>query len=257
MHRFFLPPEHCRESSFCLTGDEAHHARHVVRVRPGERVAVLDGAGHEFLCEAQGYDRDEVRLTVIEKRFQPAPSSSITLLQAVPKGKLMEVIIQKATELGAFRIVPLLSERVVARLDDREGARKAGKWRLVAREALKQCGSAWAPTVDLPLTPNQFLARQESFELALIASLESGSRSAREYFRAFEAERRRMPRSVCVWVGPEGDFTPAETEAIKAHGALPITLGRLVLRVETAAIYCLSILNHELQPPAAPDLSVS
>ena len=257
MHRFFLPPEHCQNASLCLTGDEAHHARHVVRVRPGERVAVVDGAGHEFLCEVQGYDRDTARLTVVEKRFQPAPASQITLLQAVPKGKLMEAIIQKATELGAFRIVPLLTERVVARLDHEEGRRKAEKWRLVAREALKQCGSAWLPTVEQPMTPNQFLARKESFELALVASLESGSRPTREYFRAFEVERRRMLRSVCVWVGPEGDFTPAETAVIKSHGVLPITLGRLVLRVETAAIYCLSILNHELQAPAAPDPSRS
>jgi 16S rRNA (uracil1498-N3)-methyltransferase len=257
MHRFFLPPEQCREASLCLTGDEAHHARHVVRVRHGERVAVVDGTGHEFLCELEGYDHDKARLNVVEKRIHPAPPSPVTLLQAVPKGKLMEAIIQKATELGAFRIVPVLAERVVARLDAREGARKAEKWRLVAREAIKQCGSAWMPTVELPLTPKQFLARNESFDLALIASLESGSRPARDYFRAFEMERRPRPRSVCVWVGPEGDFTPAETEAIKSHGALPITLGRLVLRTETAAIYCLSILNHELQSPADPDYSVS
>jgi 16S rRNA (uracil1498-N3)-methyltransferase len=257
MHRFFLPPEHCQNASLCLTGDEAHHALHVVRVRPGERVAVVDGAGHEFLCEVQGYDRDTARLTVVEKHFQSAPSSQITLLQGVPKGKIMEAIIQKATELGAFRIVPLLSERVVTRLDDKEGRRKAEKWRSVAREALKQCGSAWLPTVELPMTPNQFLAHNESFELALVASLESGSRPAREYFRALEVEHRQMPKSVGVWVGPEGDFTPAETQAIKSHGVLPITLGRLVLRVETAAIYCLSILNHELQAPAAPDPSRS
>ena len=257
MHRFFLPPEHCQNASLCLTGDEAHHARHVVRVRPGERVAVVDGAGHEFLCEVQGYDRDTARLTVVEKHFQSAPSSQITLLQGVPKGKIMEAIIQKATELGAFRIVPLLSERVVTRLDDKEGRRKAEKWRSVAREALKQCDSAWLPTVELPMTPNQFLAHNESFELALVASLESGSRPAREYFRALEVEHRQMPKSVGVWVGPEGDFTPAETQAIKSHGVLPITLGRLVLRVETAAIYCLSILNHELQAPAAPDPSRS
>ena len=246
MHRFFLPPEQCQDACLCLTGEEAHHARHVVRVRPDERVTVLDGAGREFLCEVQGYDGGNARLTVVEKHLQPAPPSQITLLQAVPKGKLMEAIIQKATELGAFRIVPVLSERVVARFDEKEGARKAEKWRLVAREAIKQCGSAWLPTVELPLTPSQFLARNESLELALIASLASGSRPARDYFRAFEMERQRMPKSICIWVGPEGDFTPAETEAIKSRGALPITLGRLVLRAETAAIYCLSIINHEL-----------
>jgi 16S rRNA (uracil1498-N3)-methyltransferase len=209
----------------------------------------VDGAGREFLCEVQEYAGDKARLAVVEKHFQPDPPCRLTLVQAVPKGKLMEAIIQKATELGASSIVPLLSERVVAQLDDRDAAHKAAKWRLVAREAIKQCGSAWLPAVEQPLTPNQFLARNESFELPLIASLESGSRPAREYFRAFHAKCDRMPASVVVWIGPEGDFTRAETETIRAHGALPITLGRLILRTETAAVYCLSIINYELQSP--------
>jgi 16S rRNA (uracil1498-N3)-methyltransferase len=249
MHRFYLPPEQCKEISLLLTGREAHHARHVVRVRRGERIAVVDGAGHELLCDLQAYEGDHARLAVVERRFQPAPASRLTLLQAVPKGKIMEAIIQKATELGSFRVVPLLSERVVAQLDEESAAHKAAKWRLVAIEAIKQCGSAWLPEVEPLMTPQQFLARNESFELPLIASLESGSRPAREYFRAFHTQHHRMPGSVCVWVGPEGDFSQTETETIKAHGALPITLGRLVLRTETAALYCLSVLNYELQLP--------
>ena len=247
MHRFYLPPEQCQEPALFLTGREAHHARHVLRIQRGECVTVLDGAGQEFVCEVQEYDHDKARLTVSERHFQPAPLGQITLLQAVPKGKIMEAIIQKATELGAFRIVPVLSERVVAQLDVEDAARKAAKWRVTAVEAIKQCGSPWLPRVEQPLTPSQFLARNESFELPFIASLEDGSRPARECFRDFHAKRGRMPGSVCVWVGPEGDFTPAETEAIKSHGALPITLGRLILRAETAAIYCLSVLNYELQ----------
>ena len=233
-----------------LTASEAHHARHVLRIQRGERLTVLDGAGQEFLCEVQEYLNDKARLTVGERRFHPAPPGQITLLQAVPKGKIMEAIIQKATELGAFRIVPVLAERVVAQLDEKDSARKAAKWRLTAIEAIKQCGSAWLPRVEPPLTPSQFLARNECFELLLVASLETGSRPAREYFRDFQSKHGRMPRSVCVWVGPEGDFTPAETEAIKSHGALPITLGKLILRAETAAIYCLSVLNYELQSPS-------
>ena len=250
MHHFFLPPDQCHGASLVLGGSEAHHARHVVRIRPGERVTVVDGAGQALLCEMQEYDGDQVRLAVLEKHRQPAPPGRLTLLQAVPKGKLMETIIQKATELGVARIVPLLSERVVAQLDEAAAARKAHKWRPVALEAIKQCGSAWLPVVEPPVTPARFLARQERFELSLIASLEKGSRPARDYLRAFRDQRGRNPESVCVWVGPEGDFTPAETEAIQLHGALPITLGRLVLRCETAAIYCLSILHYELQPPS-------
>ena len=237
-----------------LTGREAHHAQHVVRIRRGERVAVLDGAGLECLCEVQEFDRHRVRLAVIEKRIHPAPPCRVTLVQAVPKGKIMEAIIQKATELGVFRIVPLLTERVVPQLEDKAGAHKTEKWQLVAVEAIKQCGSAWLPTVEPPLTPNQFLARAESFDMSLIASLQSGSRPAREYFRASHAKLGRMPKSIAVWVGPEGDFTPAETELVKANGVLPITLGRLVLRTETAAIYCLSVISYELQSPPADEV---
>ena len=249
MRRFYLPSGQCQGATLLLTGREARHARQVVRVRRGERVAVLDGVGHEFLCNVEDYDRDQVRLRVGETHSHPPPPCRVTLLQAVPKGKIIESIIQKATELGAFRVVPLLSERVVAQLDEKGAAHKTEKLQLVAIEAIKQCGSPWLPQVEPPLTPNQFLARKEQFELPLIASLQSGSRSPREYFRAFHAQHGRSPESVCVWVGPEGDFTPAETEAIQLHGALPITLGHLVLRTETAAIYCLSVLDYELQSP--------
>jgi 16S rRNA (uracil1498-N3)-methyltransferase len=247
MHRFYLPPEQCRETSLLLTDREAHHALHVVRVHQGEEVTVLDGKGHQILCEVKECERDTVRLAVIEKRFQPAPPSQVTLLQALPKGKIMDAIVQKGTELGVSRIVPLLTERVVGQVDGKEAVHKAEKWRLIAREAVKQCGAAWLPEVEPPLALDQFLARRESFELPLIASLEADSRPAREYFHRFHEQYGRLPHSLCVYVGPEGDFTPAETKAVKSHGARPITLGRLVLRAETAAIYCLSILNYELQ----------
>jgi 16S rRNA (uracil1498-N3)-methyltransferase len=247
MHRFYLPSERCQEPALFLTGREAHHARHVLRLQRGERVTVLDGAGQEFVCAVQDYDRDKARLVVSERRQHPPPPGQITLLQALPKGRIMEAIIQKATELGASRIVPVLSERVVAQLDEDDADRKTAKWRLTAIEAIKQCGNPWLPRVEPPITPSQYLARNDSCELPLIASLQTGSCPAREYFRDFHTRHGRMPGSVCVWVGPEGDFTPAETEAIKSHGSLPITLGPLILRSETAAIYCLSVLSYELQ----------
>ena len=247
MHRFYLPPKECQSVPLSLTGREAHHALHVLRLRPKEKVIVLDGAGSEFLCEAGEPERENVRLSVVQKNFFPPPTHQITLLQAIPKGKIIESIIQKATELGAARIVPLISERVASQLDDESAAMKVEKWRVVAIEAIKQCGAAWLPNVEAPMTPKAFLTRAEKFELPMIASLQSDGRHPRKYFQSFYAEHQRLPRSVCVWVGPEGDFTPAEMGAIKSAGALPITLGRLVLRSETAAVYCLSVLNYELQ----------
>ena len=247
MHRFYLPPEHCRAAALTLRGGEAHHALRVLRVRDGERVVVLDGAGQELHCAVIGQKRDAISLEVVERKTFPPLPCAITLLQAIPKGKIFESITQKATELGVARIVPILSERVVTHLDSGSAEAKAEKWQQVAVEAIKQCGSAWLPSVEAPVTVKDFLAQPESFELPLVGCLENGSRHPRVWFEKFFAEHRRAPKSIGVWVGPEGDFSAAEYAAIQGAGARPITLGPLVLRVETAATYCLSVLNYELR----------
>jgi 16S rRNA (uracil1498-N3)-methyltransferase len=246
MHRFYLPPAECKTAPLTLAGREAHHALHVLRMRKGDQVTILDGAGREFLCAVENFDRDKIQLAAVQTKTIPAPPCPITLLQAVPKGKIIESIIQKATELGVARIVPLLTERVVMDLDDKHAARKTEKWQQVAIEAIKQCGAAWLPRVEVPMTPKEFLARAEKFELPFIASLQPGAQHPRQYLERFQAQHGRKPQSACVWIGPEGDFTAAEVDAIIAAGALPITLGKLVLRVETAAMYCLSVLNYEV-----------
>jgi 16S rRNA (uracil1498-N3)-methyltransferase len=246
MHRFYLPPERCAGTALRLDGREAHHALHVLRLKHGELVAVLDGIGNEFMCTVQDAARNAVTLSVSLKNFVPAPPCSVTLLVGVPKGKIIESIIQKAVELGARRIVPILSERVVTQLDGEDAENKRDKWQAVAIEAIKQCGATWLPNVETPVTIEQFLARKEKFDLSLVGSLQKERRHPREALREFEAQHGRLPQSVGVWIGPEGDFTPEEVKAIQNSGAQPISLGRLVLRVETAAVYCLSILNYEL-----------
>ena len=252
MHRFYLLPDQCQSATLVLAEREAHHARHVLRLRNGDLVAVLDGQGTQFLCEVLEGGRNQVELTVLERKTIPAPPCRITLLQGLPKGKIFDSIIQKATELGTHRIVPLLTERVSARVDDANASHKADKWRLTAVEAIKQCGAAWLPRVETPLTPEQFLERREQFDLALIASLQPGSRPAKERFNAFVSDKGTNPKTVAIWIGPEGDFTSSEVAAIVEAGTQPISLGRLVLRCETAAIYCLAVVNHEVAlPPEA------
>lgn len=247
MHRFYLTPGACNGSTLVLTDGEAHHALHVLRVRPGARVTILDGAGQEFLCEVEATERAQLRLQILERKVDAASRCEITLCQALPKGKIIESIIQKATELGVSKIVPLLSERVVADIDEKGARDKQAKWQGVAVEAIKQCGSPWLPQVCLPATPADFLARTEHVELALIASLQPGSRHPREYFDAFRQKNGRAPQSIQIWIGPEGDFTTGEVGKVEAAGVFPITLGPRVLRTETAAIYCLSVINYELR----------
>lgn len=229
-----------------LSGREAHHALHVLRVRTGEQVMILDGGGQELLCEVEATERARVKLQVLERKVYPAPPCPITLCQGLPKGKIIDAIIQKATELGAWRIVPLLSERVVSDLDEQTARDKQAKWQNVAIEAIKQCGSPWLPLVCRPMTPAGFLSHPERAELALVASLQPDSRHPRDHFNAFRRKHGRSPKSIQIWIGPEGDFTRDEVAQIQAGAALPITLGPRVLRTETAAIYCLSVVNYEL-----------
>src|ERR1017187_2594395 len=151
MHRFYLPPGDCKTGSFSLTGREAHHASRVLRVRRGDEVVVLDGAGTEFLCYVEEPRRDSVQLVVAKKNLIPRLPYQITLLQAVPKGKIIESIIQKAVELGVHRVVPLLTEHVVTRLDNRDAADKRTKWQQVTIEAIKQFGAAWLPKIEAPM----------------------------------------------------------------------------------------------------------
>jgi 16S rRNA (uracil1498-N3)-methyltransferase len=246
MHRFFLPPEQCRGASLTLVEAEAHHALHVVRVARGDRVAVLDGAGRQFLCEVAGLARHEVILVVREQTELPRLPHRVTLVQAVAKARSMEWIVQKATELGASRIVPILAERSVPQVGPDDAARKIAKWRGVAIEAIKQCGSPWLPVIEGPASLDAFLARAESFDLSLVASRHSGAAHPRTWLESFRARQGRPARDVAVAIGPEGDFTEGEVQRLCTAGAKPMTLGPLVLRCETAAVSCLAILNYEL-----------
>ncbi len=247
MHRFFIAPDQSGQSEVVLDERESHHAANVLRLREGERVALLDGQGTECLCEVVSAAAPAVRLRVRQRNPVARPPYRITLLQAMTKGKSMDAIIQKAAELCAARVVPLAAERSVAQIDAEDRQSRVDKWRAIAIDAIKQCGSAWLPRIEPPMSPREFLARQERFDLPLIAALHSQSRHPRDRFRAFAEEHGRAPATLCIWVGPEGDFTPAEVNDILSCGAQPITLGPVILRSETAAVYCLSVLNYELQ----------
>jgi len=245
MRRFYLPPQECRADHLILTGPEAHHAADVLRLKVGDHAVVLDGVGGELACRVETVTRKKVQLQVQGRTTESPPPWRITLVQAVPKGKLLEAIIQKATELGVWRIVPLLSQRVTTHLEGDSIEHKAEKWRQTAMEAIKQCGQRWLPQVEPPMTLPAWLARGEKFDLTLVASLQDD----RRHLRAYVPAGARRPQVLCVWIGPEGDFAPEEMEAIKGTGALPITLGPLVLRSETAALCALSIINYELSAP--------
>ena len=242
MHRFYVAPEHWQSEAPLLTGPEAHHCRNVLRLEPGDKVVLFDGRGRELTAEISSTDSSEVRLRKLHEAQTPPLRCQITLGQAIPKGKNMDLIVQKAVEIGAAEIAPILSDRTVVRLDDESAASKQSKWQTIAIEAAKQCGQNWLPRVHVPQTMSQFFQESRRFDLQLIGSLQSDA----VHLNKILAEQAERPKSVLMLVGPEGDFTPAELSLARSHGCRPITLGPIVLRVETASIYCLSILSYEL-----------
>jgi 16S rRNA (uracil1498-N3)-methyltransferase len=229
-----------------LSRRESRHATQVLRLRKGDAVVVLTGDGEECQGEVEQLRDESLAVRIVRRQRHERAVPELTLVQAVPKGKVMDSIVQKATELGVARIVPLLTERTVPDFGAEAGAAKRERWLTIAVESIKQCGTPWLPEIAEPTPMADYLRRAEHAELRLMGSLQPGARHPRRWFEAFVAERGRLPGSVEVWIGPEGDFAPAEHERIVGSGARPVTLGRHVLRSETAAVYALSVVQYEM-----------
>ena len=244
MPRFYIPP--ARWNQLLLDEDETHHATDVLRMKAGDRATVFNGEGAQAAVELASIGKRAIELKLLQPAQTAPPACRITLGQAIPKGKNMELIVQKATELGAASIVPLTTERTVVQFDARDAEKKREKWQAVAIEACKQCGQNWLPAVLPPQTLGAFFRSAPEFDLLLVASLQPHALHPKAVLADYRHEKGANPASVLVLIGPEGDFTPAEIALALAHGCRPITLGPIVLRTETAALYCLSVLNYEL-----------
>ncbi len=236
MARFYLTPAQWCDSPI-LSGDEARHLSQVLRIKAGERICVFDGQGRRADAEVLTVSRETVEIRLGETHSPARPLPAITLAQAIPKGKNMDLIVQKSVELGIAAIQPLVTRYTIVQ----PGEGKAEKWRRNALEACKQCGQDTLPLIAEPSSLEEWLPAQVDFPgLKIIASLAAGAAPLREILR-----RHPGTCAVTLLIGPEGDFSPQETATALAAGFLPITLGAIVLRVETATLFCLSALRYE------------
>ena len=249
MHRFYIAPPAWNPAALQLEDAEAHHALGVLRLKAGDRVVVFDGRGQEATAEITAVgSKKSVSLRIVHAAKTPPLPCRIVLAQAVPKGKNMDLIIQKATELGAAEIAPLLSDRTVVRIEDERGEAesKREKWQSVAIEAAKQCGQNWLPTVGLPKSPKEFLAeRAKEFDLLWIASLQPDAKHPRAWLSEYAAGAR--PKSALILVGPEGGFAADERAALlDLPNAVRLALGPRILRADTAAVAALALVGAVL-----------
>ena len=234
VHRLFIPPDRLVAGPRVkLTPEQAHHLLTVLRLQSGAEVEVFDGQGGRFSAFVSGDQLEIARALPRDPR-----RLDVVLVQAVAKGEKMDLVVQKATELGAARIMPLAAERAVVRLEAGRGSTRADRWRRVAQEAARQCGRADVPRVDAPSPWEDVfsLLRAEADRRALLLD------PADDGLRLGDAARG-VSRSL-VAVGPEGGFSPSERQRAVESGFLPVTLGKRVLRTETAGLAALAVVLH-------------
>jgi 16S rRNA (uracil1498-N3)-methyltransferase len=245
MRRFFVERLASNEKIVLITGKELHHLKDVLRLQNGDSVIVFDGKGREFAGSIKTVSKNEARIA-IEKQLEALRESpfEIILAQGIAKSEKMEIIIQKATELGVSRIIPFIVSRVVPRTASEQITKKTQRWQSIALEAAKQCGRNVIPKIEEPKTfPEVLKGWDEYTKIIPWEGVPTQSMGTRNNLK----DILKMRSSGCiVLIGPEGGFSDEEVAEAKKAGFMPVTLGPRILRTETAAISIAAIIQYEL-----------
>ena len=248
MQQFFAGPSQIKENKIYLEGADVNHMKNVLRMKPGEDVRVNDGIGKTYLCCVSAYEEQTAVLDIIkEMESDTELPSRVVLFQGLPKGDKMEWVVQKAVELGAYSIVPFAAKRSVVKLDEKKAAKKQARWQAIAKGAAEQSGRGIVPEVHMVHTFTEALKMAEEMDVILIPyELEEGMKET-----ARVLEDIVPGQSVGIFIGPEGGFEEEEIKRAKESGAHPVTLGKRILRTETAGLAVLSILMYYLESRTA------
>lgn len=244
MYHFFTEPSQIQEKVICIEGGDVNHIKNVLRMKSGEQVEVGDGQGLEYLCEIDRFEEKCVILNILSVISKESElPSKIFLFQGLPKSDKMELIIQKAVELGVYQIIPTATKRAVVKLDEKKASKKVERWNTISLSAAKQCGRSVIPEVTQVLSFEKALEFASKLDVVLIPyELAEGMAETKRIIGSLKSGQ-----NVGVFIGPEGGFEEAEIAKSMEAGAAPITLGTRILRTETAGITVLSILMYQLE----------
>lgn len=244
MHHFFVTPEQVRENSIYIEGSDVNHIKNVLRMKIGEELGISDGNNKKYLCEIESMTSEEVCVAIKEEqRGNTELPSKIYLFQGLPKSDKMELIVQKAVELGAYEIIPVVTKRAVVKLDAKKASKKVERWNSIAESGAKQSGRNVIPKVTDVMTWKEAMEYAKALDVVLIPyELAEGMQETRDIIAQIQPGQ-----SIGIFIGPEGGFETAEVENAMEHGAKPITLGKRILRTETAGLTTLSILMYHLE----------
>lgn len=246
MQRFFVEPYQVDEERHCIhiAGSDVNHIKNVLRMKNGEELWISNGEGREYHCKIEAYAEAEVLLHIlyVQEPDYELPNR-IYLFQGLPKADKMELIIQKAVELGAYQVIPVETKRCVVKLDTKKAEKKVTRWQQIAESAAKQSKRMLVPKIHSVMSYREALIYAQELDICLIPyELAKGMKATKELLDTIAPGQ-----SVGIFIGPEGGFEEEEVDAAVAAGAKPITLGRRILRTETAGLAILSVLMFQLE----------
>jgi 16S rRNA (uracil1498-N3)-methyltransferase len=248
MHRCYIQQNNWQGKYAFPSKDELHHITHVMRLKIGEAVEIFDGEGREtraIVVNENGEHDAAVCLKIVSDVITDEKSFRLTLYQAIPKGKRIDTLIEKCTELGVHEIIPMITERVVVKIiDSKAEQHKISRWHSIALSAAKQCGRSDIPAITEVVSVESVFEKFEKPDLFLIASLDDSAVKLQKVIQRIKTEGKSID-SIGVFIGPEGDFTEKEHNFLVEQGGIPVSFGKLIMRVETASIYATSILAYE------------
>jgi 16S rRNA (uracil1498-N3)-methyltransferase len=240
MGRFYVPRESVREGKIFINGPEAHHIVHVMRLRKADKGVAFDGEGKEYQGVIREVRPKGLTIDIVQTRdIVTEDSVSVTLAQAIPKKEKMDYIVEKAVEIGLRSIIPVQTARTVVRLAAERAPSRVERWRRIAREAAKQCGSQTVPTVERVVDFDTLLGMMGKYELCLMACLAGDTAYIKEVLKA------ERPETVLLCIGPEGDFAPEEIGRARSNGAKLVSLGQRVFKSDTASLAALAMIHYE------------
>ncbi len=238
MKRFFAETEGGRVK---LTGDEAHHAIHVMRMKKGDMFIACGGDETEYVSEITEITDDTVYADIKDIiRSAAEPKTKVTIFQGLPKGDKLELIIQKAVELGVYEIVPVQTKRAVVKIEDKKKAQKTQRWNKISESAAKQSGRGIVPEVKEPVSFKTAAEMMKDFDLSIVAYEEEREITLKSVLKSVE-----NVETIGIFIGPEGGIAPEEFEVLTKNGAKSVTLGRRILRTETAPLAMLAMIMYE------------
>ena len=243
MYHFFVSEEQINGENAYIEGSDVNHIVNVLRMKPGEELLISVKGDWDYLCKIVDIETDRVNLKVLESMEQRELPVNITLLQGIPKSDKLEMIIQKAVELGVSEIIPVKTKRVVVKIDEKKADTKVNRWNAIAESAAKQSKRSIIPKVSEPMSIDNALEIVKDFGVKLIPYENAdGIDKTRKILDSMD-----KTKNIAVFIGPEGGFEEAEVERIKNSGFEVITLGKRILRTETAGLALLSNIMIRLE----------